>query len=86
MAGCELSVILFSDVIKAFSLCYLRSRSDPPLSPSLALDLGQIQGLLVFCVCPLDFPCVPALLDLLGRGDYVLEHLKPAGLPRASCS
>ena len=58
-----------------------------PLFPSsLPLVLGQILRAFGTLVCPRDFPLLFAGLDLLERGDYVLEHLNPIELPRASRS
>jgi len=45
--------------------------------------LGEISRAFGALVCLQDFPFSFAILDLQGRGDYVLEHLNPAGLPPA---
>jgi hypothetical protein len=40
----------------------------------------------MICVCLSDNTVFFGVLDLQGCGDSVLEHLNPAGLPRASGS
>ena len=58
----------------------------PLPSPSQVWFLGEFSKTFGALLCLQVFPTSFGVLDLQGRGDYDLVHLKPSGLPRASRS
>jgi len=78
--GCNSSWYLWPGPMARFLVVVLSACVQNP--PSLWF-LGEISRAFGALVCLQDFPFSFAILDLQGRGDYVLEHLNPAGLPPA---